>query len=304
MIEKRLVQWYAADVGVDLDIAEREIALTYVLRILSDEGLLDHLAFKGGTAIRKLYLGRTGRFSLDLDFTAISDVTPDTLVLDLVGLLHQHTYHGLTFTVSSPDYYATADSCGAKVTYRHDWVAVGRFAVQISFRARPLLPVRPTSLCYERYFAWMDVAPPDVLALDLHEVIGEKIRAAVQRSRVRDLYDLYQLAHRPYDRDVVRRIAVIKCWETRAAKQAAYAFDPAAFLAGLPEGKYDWSDLGRLVRRDRLVAPDEIVRDVQRDYAFLCELTEEEARLAADPYGRERQVYRQLADSLGAIKGQ
>lgn len=31
MIEKRLVQWYASDTGVDLGIAEREIALTYVL---------------------------------------------------------------------------------------------------------------------------------------------------------------------------------------------------------------------------------------------------------------------------------
>jgi len=44
VIENRLVQWYAADAGVDLDIAEREIVLAYVLRILSDEGLLDHLA--------------------------------------------------------------------------------------------------------------------------------------------------------------------------------------------------------------------------------------------------------------------
>ena len=42
MIEKRLVQWYASDSGVDLDIAEREIALTYVLRILADQGILAH----------------------------------------------------------------------------------------------------------------------------------------------------------------------------------------------------------------------------------------------------------------------
>ena len=70
MIEKRLVQWYAADAGVDLDIAEREIALTYVLSVLSNEGLLDQLAFKGGTALRKIHLGRTGRFSLDPDLTA------------------------------------------------------------------------------------------------------------------------------------------------------------------------------------------------------------------------------------------
>jgi len=52
MIEKRLVQWYAADAGIDLDIAEREIALTYVLRVMADRDLLTHLAFKGGTAIR------------------------------------------------------------------------------------------------------------------------------------------------------------------------------------------------------------------------------------------------------------
>ncbi|MCP4549296.1 MAG: hypothetical protein GY835_22820, partial [bacterium] len=89
MIEKRLVQWYAADAGVDLDIAEREIALTYVLDILSDGGLLNRMAFKGGTAIRKLYLGGTGRFSLDLDFTATGDVAPDVLILDLIGLLHE-----------------------------------------------------------------------------------------------------------------------------------------------------------------------------------------------------------------------
>lgn len=59
MIEKRLVQWYAADAGVDLDIAEREIVLTYVLRILADRDLLAQLALKG-TAIRKLILGGQG----------------------------------------------------------------------------------------------------------------------------------------------------------------------------------------------------------------------------------------------------
>jgi predicted nucleotidyltransferase component of viral defense system len=292
MIERRLVQWYAADGGVDLDIAEREIVLAYALRVLSDGGLLSHLAFKGGTAIRKLYLGRTGRFSLDLDFTAIGDVAPDDLVLDLVGHLHGQTYFGLTFSIPGSEFYATADSCGAEVTYQHEWVTRGRFGIQISFRAQPLLRVRPVPLQRERYFDWMEVQPPDVPALDLHEVIGEKIRAATQRTRVRDLYDLYQLARQPYDRDLVRRIAVIKCWETR------YAFDPLAFLSSLLEGKYDWPDLSRLVRRDRLVAPNVMLRDVQQAYAFLSELTFEEVQLAADPYGREVDVYNQLLDSL------
>jgi predicted nucleotidyltransferase component of viral defense system len=292
MIEKRLVQWYAADAGVDLDIAEREIVLTYVLRILSDRGLLTHLAFKGGTAIRKLYLGATGRFSLDLDFTRVSGVPPDTLTLDLVSSLHEQSYHGLTFTVANSDYYATDDSCGAEITYRHDWVGAGRFAVQISCRTPPLLMVKPTLLLPERYFEWMEVEPPDVPALDLHEVIGEKIRAAAQRSRVRDVYDLYQFGRRPYDRGTVRRITVIKCWEAR------YAFDPIAFLSGLRDAKYDWSDLSRLVRPDRLPRPDEVIQSVQGAYAFLSELTSEEARLTRDPYGREARVYNQLVHTL------
>ena len=292
MIEKRLVQWYAADAGVDLDIAEREIILAYLLRILADEGLLDQLAFKGGTAIRKLHLGGVGRFSLDLDFTALKDTEPDNLVLDLVGVLHEQTHYGLTFIVPGTDYYATADSCGAEVTYQHDWVTAGRLGVQVSFRAPPLLPVEPAPLLRERYFDWMEVQPPTVPALDLHEVIGEKIRAAAQRSRVRDLYDLYQLARRPYDRTLVRRIAILKCWETR------YAFDPSAFLEGLSKRKYDWFDLARLVRRDRLVASDEILHSLHQAYAFLRELTPEEARLAADPYGRESQAYIYLVNSL------
>jgi hypothetical protein len=46
MIEKRFIQWYAADAGVDLDIAEREVVLTYVMKIFSDRGLLSNLTFK------------------------------------------------------------------------------------------------------------------------------------------------------------------------------------------------------------------------------------------------------------------
>jgi hypothetical protein len=44
MIDMRLVQWYAADSSVDLDIAEREVVLTYVLRLMLDAGLLQHLS--------------------------------------------------------------------------------------------------------------------------------------------------------------------------------------------------------------------------------------------------------------------
>jgi len=292
MIEKKLVQLYASGAGVGLDVAEREVVLTYVLRLLSDSGFSDRLAFKGGTAIRKLHLGRTGRFSLDLDFTALGDVDPETVVLDVVTLLDGRIFHGITFSILQPDYWVTEDSCGAEVNYRHSWVDSARFGIQVSCRARPLLPARLANLLHEPYFKWMGIDPPRVLALDPHEIIGEKIRAAVQRARVRDVFDLYQFADRPYDRGTVRRVAVMKCWETR------YAFDPVAFLDTLTSRRYDWADLGRLVRGADLPRPDHMVRSIQGAYGFLKDLSAEEARLAQDPYGRELQLHDRLVEDL------
>jgi hypothetical protein len=95
-----------------------------------------------------------------------------------------------------------------------------------------------------------------------------------------------------FERDLVRRIAVLKCWETR------WAFDPGAFLSGLPDGRYNWLDIRRLVRRGGTISPDEIIRGVQQVYAFMTKLTGDEATLANDPYLRERQTYQRLVDSL------
>ena len=117
MIEKRLVQWYAADAGVDLDIAEREIALTYVLRVMVDHDLSKYWVFKGGTAIRKLYLGNQGRFSLDLDFSAVGEIDPETLILNIVSAFHEQVHFGIVFTISDDDYYANPESCRAEVSY-------------------------------------------------------------------------------------------------------------------------------------------------------------------------------------------
>lgn len=277
---------------MDLDIAEREIALTYVLRILADHGLLERLAFKGGTAIRKIYLGKQGRFSLDLDFTATKDTDPEALILDMVGLIHDQTHYGLAFTVPSGNYYANPESCGAEISYRHEWTSSGKFGIQISLRGKPLLPVRPAALRQERYFEWLGFEPPAVPSLDLHEIIGEKIRAAFQRSRVRDLYDLYQLADQRFDRARVRRIAVLKCWETNSI------FDPAAFLAGIEAGQYDWSDLRRLLRKGREIQPTVIMRGVQKDYSFLNELSQEETLLAGDQYRRQEKAYQAVIDEV------
>ena len=81
-------------------------------------------------------------------------------------------------------------------------------------------------------------------------------------------------------------------------RETRHLFDPVAFLAGMSDAQYDWSDLRRLVRRSASAAPEDIIRGVQQAYAFLGQPTADEAQLAGDPYGRERQTYDRLVQGL------
>lgn len=66
----------------------------------------------------------------------------------------------------------------------------------------------------------------------------------------------------------------------------------------MPEANYDWLDLRRLVRRSGAISPDAIIQGVHRGYAFLAPLSGDEALLASDAHGRERQAYRRLVTRL------
>lgn len=90
----------------------------------------------------------------------------------------------------------------------------------------------------------------------------------------------------------MRRIAILKCWETN------FALDPTAFLYTLPEKKYDWTDLERLVRQKHILTPDAIFNKLQQDYRFLAEMDADEAVLSSDPYRRERAIYQRVLASF------
>lgn len=90
MIEDKFVDLYARNSGLrDKLVAERDVVLTYALRGLTDDGVMDHLAFKGGTCLRKMIFGSAGRFSEDLDFTLDSDCKEDDVLIDLVESRNQ-----------------------------------------------------------------------------------------------------------------------------------------------------------------------------------------------------------------------
>lgn len=277
MLDQKYVTFYARSSGVPLDVAERDVVLTYVLRILS-ESALPELAFKGGTCLKKTYFGRTGRFSMDLDFTSLS-VTVGKLKNVLGDQLHNHSHYGINFKIAEENvragFGADAESYIAVVDYAHSWNASG-FTFEVSYRENPLLPPQDVLISDELYFKFLEFQRFALRCLQKEELLSEKLRAAFQRIRGHDLYDLYLFSERPFDRDLVRKLVVVKCWNVREP------FIPESLLDQISTEKYDWGDLQRLVRKEDLPPQATVVRKVVEAYEFLKDLDSDLNKIVED----------------------
>lgn len=296
MLTRPQVQRYATESGLrDMMIAEKEIVLTYLLQLLSERGILGRLAFKGGTCLRKIFVGSQGRFSTDLDFTGLEEHDHEDVILEMMGAFEQ-PFHGIQFSILDDGYYETQDglSWGVNPAYVHDWNATGsEIKLQISRRETPTRAVERRAQLEQSYFRYLPFRPAEIVCLSLAELLAEKLRACYQRNKARDIYDLGMFATRPLDQALVRRLVVLKLWQARER------FDPERLLRKFAEGHdFDWDDLGQLVRRTVTIDRATITADCARGFRFLLDLTAEERTLAADPYQRERDLWERLARGL------
>lgn len=300
MLTHPQVQRYASQSGLrDIMIAEKEIVLTYVLQLFGEKGILSKLAFKGGTCLRKMFIGSQGRFSTDLDFTAMEEREPEDMIIEIM-VAFEEPFHGVTFNIDDDGYYETQDglSWGVNPTYKHDWNTGGESEIklQISLRETPTLPTENRAQCEQSYFSHLPFTPIKITSLALEEMIAEKIRACYQRNKARDIYDLGTFATRPLNQSLVRRLVVLKLW------QAGDAFDPAKLMTKFEKGTdFDWSDLAHFVRKDQTIDQKEITAACMKGFGFLAEMTEDESALAADAYQREQTLWNKLRTEQPAV---
>jgi predicted nucleotidyltransferase component of viral defense system len=281
----------------DIANVEIDVILTYLLQLFHERGLMEHLAFKGGTMLRKMVFGPRGRLSTDLDFTRRTTISLDDLMLMMLAALDQ-PYHGLSFRLNrDKDWYFTADGCAANPVCSHANNARGvKIKLQVSTREEPILPVLATPQLQQDYFRLLPFELAAIPTLAFDEVVAEKVRAASQRSKIRDLHDLSELAKRPLNRDQIRALAVLKLWNG-----GGQGLDFEIFRQRVEGGAdYDIGDLRNLLRKDE--APDlaAMIKRAVDGFQFLGAMTDLERVLAAD---QAMQARKEAADLMALIVG-
>lgn len=272
MIRQNIVNLYAHGSKVDLMVAEKDVLLTYVLKMLENKRYFD-LVFKGGTCLRKCYFGRITRFSEDLDFQA----TPSREIKKkLLEMFERKEFSDIRFSYNDNDIYDTKNSFGINVTYSHDWNPGSIFKLQISFRNRCILPPIMRQVTEEVYSKYLEFPLPIIPCMALDEIIAEKVRACYQRATVRDAFDLFLFSKQPFNKELIRKLVAIKMWEVHQD------FDAKKFLEKVSEGKFAWYDIERLIRRDKRIKPEDITNGISTRFSFLKDMNKDEEELLRD----------------------
>jgi predicted nucleotidyltransferase component of viral defense system len=254
--------------------------------------------------MRKMIFGPRGRYSTDLDFTRRTDITDEgimEMMLDALSQPYHGLIHGLTFRLDrDKDWYFTDRSLAANPVCAHAGNERGvKIKLEVSLREQPVLSVQALPQLAQDYFKLLPFTPADIPSLVYEEVVSEKIRAASQRSKVRDLHDLSEVAGREFDRDLLRSLAVIKLWESDQDN-----LDYAKFVAQVEGGKdYDLGDLTNLLRKDQRPNLNDMIRRAKDGFRFLEQLTDLERTVTQDAQRSRKGEVAQLRAEAVKRKG-
>jgi predicted nucleotidyltransferase component of viral defense system len=290
------------------DAALVDIAQDLLLRELHTQGVLDRLAFKGGTALRKLYAGPAGRFSLDLDFSITTiDDDPDDVLVDVIAAVD-----GLS--VGPFTYHAVERRGKWHVTYDHTLGGeqVG-LASKLDISPPPWLPpVRRgwTPLPIHQQYGVPGL--PEILVVPLIENLAEKVSRLNRTTTARDMYDLAWVSTTPaavgaLDEGLLRRLAVLKIWVDANGVHAGRTFwkpghegpgfDAHRWLRVRTAQEIDIDDIGALAVP--VPTARELAETVTSRFRFLADRTETELAIAQASERDRALVLRELAQPPG-----
>lgn len=196
--------------GIDISVLERDYVISWILKGISDDdSLSEALVFKGGTALRKMYFS-TYRFSEDLDFTMAKSLTKLSEDKIRSGLENacRNVFEESGIELTLADFKRTRDELGeeafeGKIQYvgprSHRVGNLPRVKLDMTLYEKVLLEPKTISLIHS--YSDAEDCYAVIPTYRLEEIVAEKLRAILQRTRSRDIYDVWYLLK--YHRDML-----------------------------------------------------------------------------------------------------
>lgn len=162
-----------------------------LVSIFSDPFLAEALAFRGGTALHKLYLSPQPRYSEDIDLVQLAP-GPIREIMD-------HLRDALAF-LGEPKTKSTPMSNKLIFRFSSEIPPVEPLKLKVEINCREHFHVLPCCrLPFSMNNPWFS-AECKITTYELDELLGSKLRALYQRKKGRDLFDLfYALTSAPTD---------------------------------------------------------------------------------------------------------
>ena len=263
MIQEAAIRRYAGENRVDIAVARQEVILTILLdRIFLHPHLKDAVALKGGTALRKLVFGSTGRFSEDMDFATLGDDN-DAIQAELVALLvNDEAGERDGVRVLEFDFEQSMQGTIQAVCEFRSERGEGHFELDITSgeARRPLFGTVWQRPIDQTYFRHLGFDPAPIRRLETVEMIAEKLVSVHRRfenGNPKDIWDLWKWIHLPAVRDEtdrVRRLWPVRLWLDGQRwrgprwfnRVEEFGFDWGRLRAVMPQGRID----GRMIVRE------------------------------------------------------
>jgi predicted nucleotidyltransferase component of viral defense system len=207
MISGQELRKIARERGLRLDLIEKDYALGWTLFGVSRCSISSNLVFKGGTALSKVYFPFGWRISEDLDFTLIGDLSLEEAAKKLVDELPvnvNRNSNGIQLTFK-PKPFLNPDYIQIRAQFTGP---VSSNTVKIEVTKENFVGDYNSTAVPTRY----DYTPFSVLTYTLDNILAEKLRAIIERTRIRDYYDSWKLLNlKVVDAGRLRELFTKKC---------------------------------------------------------------------------------------------
>lgn len=185
MIPRRYIEEWKANAPWPNDAqVEQDLVIERALvEMFSDEFIWNSLAFRGGTALHKVFLKPQARYSEDIDLVQIK---PEPIKPVLARIREKLRFLGLERSVKQNDNNNT-------IVYRFQSeippIIKLRLKIEINCREHfNVLGLKEIPFTVEN--TWFS-GSCNIISYEPEELLGTKLRALYQRRKGRDLFDLY-----------------------------------------------------------------------------------------------------------------